>query len=147
MMKHIIETDSRTSLTSALVLFVKNKMIVEFSDKGGALYVYNHGHEMVRQVTNRRHINNVADLKTTSMNRLIEIDAWGYRTNHEEGRMAHIGYWQDRLNSWMHEMVLSPDNTALSFQDSKDNDMFMAKPIPKEKYSLKAGASMENTKR
>ena len=81
------------------------------------------------------------------MNRLIEIDAWGYRTNHEEGRMAHIGYWQDRLNSWMCEMVLSPNNTGLSFQDSKDNDMFMAKPIPNEKYSLKAGANMENTKR
>ena len=35
-----IETESRTSQTSALVLFMKDKMIVEFSDTG-ALYVYN----------------------------------------------------------------------------------------------------------
>ena len=129
-----IETESRTSQTSALVLFIKDKMIVEFSDTG-ALYVYNHKREKVKLVTNkRRFINSTADLKITSMNNLIDISDWGYQTHYEEGRMTHQGYWQDRLNGWMREMVLSSSNTNISFQDSKDNDLFKAKPIPKEEY-------------
>ena len=51
--------------------------------------------------------------------------------------MTHQGYWQDRLNGWMQEMVLSSSNTSVSFLESKDNDLFKAKPIPKEKYQPK----------
>ena len=72
-----IETESRTSQTSALVLFIKDKMIVEFSDTG-ALYVYNHKHQKVKLITNKRRlINSTADLKIPSMNNLIEINDWG----------------------------------------------------------------------
>ncbi len=133
-----IETESRTSQTSALVLFMKDKMIVEFSDTG-ALYVYNHKHQKVKLVTNKRRlINSTADLKTPSMNNLIEISDWGYKTHYDEGRMTHQGYWQDRLNGWMQEMVLSSSNTSVSFLESNDNDSFKAKPIPKEEYKPKA---------
>ena len=132
-----IETESRTSQTSALVLFMKDKMIVEFSDTG-ALYVYNYNHAKVKLVTNKRRlINSTADLKIPSMNNLIEISDWGYKTHYKEGRMTHQGYWQDRLNGWMQEMVLSSSNTSVSFLESKDNDLFKAKPIPKEKYQPK----------
>lgn len=132
-----IETESRTSQTSALVLFMKDKMIVEFSDTG-ALYVYNHNHAKIKLVTNKRRlINSTADLKIPSMNNLIEISDWGYKTHYKEGRMTHQGYWQDRLNGWMQEMVLSSSNTSVSFLESKDNDLFKAKPIPKEKYQPK----------
>lgn len=71
------------------------------------------------------------------MNNLIEISDWGYKTHYKEGRMTHQGYWQDRLNGWMQEMVLSSSNTSVSFLESKDNDLFKAKPIPKEKYQPK----------
>ena len=132
-----IETESRTSQTSALVLFMKDKMIVEFSDTG-ALYVYNYNHAKVKLVTNKRRlINSTADLKIPSMNNLIEISDWGYKTHYKEGRMTHQGYWQDRLNGWMQEMVLSSSNTSVSFMELKDNDLFKAKPIPKEKYQPK----------
>lgn len=132
-----IETESRTSQTSALVLFIKDKMIVEFSDTG-ALYVYNHKHQKVKLITNKRRlINSTADLKIPSMNNLIEINDWGYMIHYHEGRMTHQGYWQDRLNDWMQNMVLSSSNTNVSFLDLKDNELFKAKPIPKEEYKPK----------
>ena len=52
-LRHFIETNSYSSQTSALALFMKNKMFVEFSDTG-ALYVYNQTHSMVKKVTNAR---------------------------------------------------------------------------------------------
>ena len=38
----------------------------------------------------------------------------------------------------MQEKVLSSSNTSVSFLESKDNDLFKAKPIPKEEYKPKA---------
>lgn len=132
--RYYIETDSLTSQTSALVLFIRNKVIVEFSDTG-ALYVYNHGHNKEKLVLNKdRHINSTADLKIPSMNNLIYIDDWGYRTHYEEGRMTHQGYWQTRLNEWMREVALSSNNTGTSFFETRDDEMFQAKPIPKKEY-------------
>lgn len=132
---HYIDTASYSSQTSALVLFIKNKMIVEFSDTG-ALYVYNQSHAKAKLlVTNKKYnISSTADLKIPSMSSLVYISDWGYKTNYEEGRMTHQGYWQDRLKGWMQEMVISANNTGLSFQDSQDNDLFKAKPIPKEEF-------------
>ena len=132
-LRHFIETDSYSSQTSALVLFIRNKMIVEFSDTG-ALYVYNHDHRQVKLVTGRKGISNTADLKITSMNNLITISDWGYTTNYEEGRMTHQGHWQSRLNGWMREMVLSSNDVNVSFFNLKDEDVFKAKPVPKTEY-------------
>lgn len=134
---HYIETDSLNSKTSALALFIKNKMIVEFSDTG-ALYVYNHKHEKVKLVTNKRkQINSTADLKIPSLNNLITLNVWGYSTHNEIGRMTHQGYWQDRLNAWMQDKVLSSNNNGISLFESKDNRVFKEKPIPKEEYKPK----------
>lgn len=130
---HFIETDSRHSQTSALVLFVKNKMIVEFSDTG-AVYVYDQKHAKARMVIEKkRSITSISDLKIPSMNNLVDKDDW-FVTNNEEGRMSHIGYWQDRLNGWMHDKVISSKNVGISFSDTKDNDVFKAKPLPKEEF-------------
>lgn len=132
--RHYIETDSLTSQTSALVLFIKNKMIVEFSDTG-ALYVYDKDHDKAKLVTKRkRQISSTADLKIPSMSNLITVNDWGHITHYEEGRMTHQGYWQDRLNSWMRSVVLSASNTSASFFDDKDDGMFHANPIPKNEY-------------
>lgn len=129
-----IETDSYSSQTSALVLFIKNKMIVEFSDTG-ALYVYNQNHPKVKLITKGKyHISNTADLKYTSINGLIDINDWGYNTYHEEGRMTHRGNWQGRLDGWLQHIVLSSNNINMSFQDIEDNDLFKANPILKEEF-------------
>ena len=105
-LKHFIETNQYSSQTAALVLFIKNKMIVEFSDTG-ALYVYNQNHNQVKLITSRqRSLNSTNDLKIPSMQLLIEISEWGSLYFNEEGRMTHQGHWQSRLSSWIQKMVL-----------------------------------------
>ena len=133
-LRHYIETNSYSSQTSALVLFIKNKVIVEFSDTG-ALYVYNQTHPKVKTITNIHYeISSTNDLKIPSMNMLIEANTWGGYYYYEEGRMTHQGYWQQRLNGWMDQMVLSSQNTSVSFMDNIYDDIFKAKPLPTENF-------------
>jgi len=135
---YFIETESYTAQTSALVLFIKNKMLVEFSDTG-ALYVYDQDHNMVNLVTkNRNRVKSTADLKIPSMDSLVFTNDWGTTYYHQEGRMTHQGYWQDRLSGWLHQMVLSSSNTNISFFDTRDNDVFKAKPIEKKEFKPSA---------
>lgn len=131
-LRHFIETNQYSSQTAALVLFIKNKMIVEFSDTG-ALYVYNQNHNQVKLITSRqRSLNSTNDLKIPSMQLLIEISEWGSLYFNEEGRMTHQGHWQSRLSSWIQKMVLSNNNTNISFLDLKDDDIFKETPLPTE---------------
>lgn len=135
-LRYYIETDSYSSQTSALVLFIKNKMIVEFSDTG-ALYVYNQNHSMVRKVTNvRRRISSTNDLKIPSMNSLVEFDTWKYYFQ-EEGRMTHQGYWQSRMESWISNMLLSESNQSVSFMDKINDDIFKTRPFQEESFKPK----------
>ena len=132
-LKHFIETNQYSSMTSALVLFIKNKMIVEFSDTG-ALYVYNQHHEKVKLITTQKkfHLNSTNDLKIPSMQLLIEADYWGGYDYNEEGRMTHQGYWQSRLTQWMERIVLNRNNNSVSFFDTKDDELFKETPLPEE---------------
>lgn len=132
-LKHFIETNQYTSTTSALVLFIKNKMIVEFSDTG-ALYVYNQYHEKVKLITTQKkfYLSSTNDLKIPSMQSLIEADYWGGYDFNEQGRMTHQGYWQSRLSQWMQRIVLSSNNNAVSFFDTKDDELFKETPLPQE---------------
>ena len=131
-LRHFIETSQYSSQTAVLVLFIKNKMIVEFSDTG-ALYVYNQNHNQVKLITSRqRSLNSTNDLKIPSMQLLIEISEWGSLYFNEEGRMTHQGHWQSRLSSWIQKMVLSNENTNISFLDLKDDDIFKEPPLPSE---------------
>lgn len=134
-LRHYIETNSYTSQTSALVLFIKNKMIVEFSDTG-ALYVYNQTHPMVKTVTNARYgIASTNDLKIPSMDGIVEKNYWGdYSIYNEEGKLHHRGNWQTRLTAWMNNIIFSSQNTNVSFIDNKDDDIFKAKPLPAENF-------------
>lgn len=110
--RYFIETNSRTGQTSALVLYVKDKMIIEFTDRG-ALYVYNSDHSMARLVGKGK-VSAIADLKTPTMQLLTDIRTWGYYnyqyeyTYNECGRMPHIGHWESRLHKWM-KQTLSVD--------------------------------------
>lgn len=131
-LRHFIETNSYSSQTSALALFIKDKMFVEFSDTG-ALYVYNQTHSMVKKVTNARHgISSTNELKIPSMNVLIEANTWGGYYYYEEGHMTHQGYWQQRLEGWLNQMVLSSENKSVSLLDQKNDDVFKATPLPAE---------------
>lgn len=142
-LRHFIETNSYSSQTSALVLFIKNKMFVEFSDTG-ALYVYNQTHSMVKKVTNARYgISSTNELKIPSMNVLIEANTWGGYYYYEEGRMTHQGYWQQRLEGWLNKMVLSSDNNNVSFLDQKHDDIFKAKPLPAENFKPQTVSCVE----
>lgn len=101
---YYIETSgSPKAQTSALVLFVRDKMIVEFSDVG-ALYVYNADGEMVKLFLHGCRLSSTKDLKTSHMGTLIDVDR---RKLYEEGRMVHSGNWQDRLGQWMYALLSS----------------------------------------
>ena len=133
--KHYIETDSYSSQTSALVLFIRNKMIVEFSDTG-ALYVYSQNHSMVKNVTSaHRRIQSTNDLKMPTMNPLVDIDT-NHLNFHEEGRMTHQGFWQNRMGSWLDDMIRSEYNQSESYMDNIDDDVFKANPLPTENFKL-----------
>lgn len=127
-----IQTSSYSSQSSALIMFIRNKMIVEFIDKEkGALYVYNHNNRMVDMVIKRKHlISTTADLKDTSMGSLIYSD-WVY---YDEGRMVHVGYWQSRLAGWMNEKIIKAKFEGFDFFEKDEDSIFKAKPIPKEEY-------------
>ena len=143
--RHYIETNSYSSQTSALVLFIKNKMIVEFSDTG-ALYVYNQTHPMVKTVTNARYgLASTNDLKIPSMDGIVEKNYWGdYSIYNEQGKLHHRGNWQIRLTAWMNHILFSSQNTTVSFMENKHNDIFKAKPLPAEDFKpLKEHAGNE----
>ena len=129
--KLFIETNSTTSQTAALVFFMKNKVLVEFSDTG-ALYVYNKNHPKARKILRSpRSLNSTADLKETSMDKLIDNYEWG-QTNNEEGRMSHIGYWQQRLANWLQVMVIDSRQPSFNDYNKQEEDLFQARPLPSE---------------
>ena len=129
---HFIETNSYRSQTSALILFIKNKMLVEFSDTG-ALYAYNQNHPKVKLVTKRaQSLTSINDLKIPTMSMIVELSYWGDQLYNEEGRMTHQGNWQSRLRGWLNQMVLSKGNMSVSFIDEKNDEIFVATPLPDE---------------
>lgn len=146
-LRHYIETNSYSSQTSALVLFIKNKMIVEFSDTG-ALYIYDHTHPMVKTVTNARYgIASTNDLKIPSMDGIVEKNYWGdYSIYNEEGKLHHRGNWQIRLTAWMNNIIFSSQNTSVSFMENKHDDIFKVKPLPAENFKPQKIEDIETNK-
>ena len=144
--RHFIETNSTYSQTAALVLSIKNYVLVEFSDTG-SLYAYKQGNQMVQFLRKgTRYMTSTNDLKDTSMEILVEKTTWGYTYYNEEGRLTHRGYWQDRLKQWMQMKVLSSSNTASSFFDTKDDDTFTAQPLPKQDKIKKPAEPIDKPK-
>lgn len=138
-LRHFIETNSQISQTSALVLFIRDKMLVEFSDIG-ALYAYNQTHNMAKKVTSSQHcIASTNDLKTPWISGIVEKDSWGnYSIYNQEGKLSHRGDWQGRLSAWLRIIVLSPSNMTKSLIDKRDDDIFKAKPLPAESFNYKS---------
>lgn len=99
-----IETNSRVSTTAALVLFIKDKVFVEFSDVG-SLYIYNSSNRIIHDIKRKRYIDSTADLKDTSIGMAIDqYSSWSY-LYYDEGRITHRGEWEDRFRRWMREKM------------------------------------------
>lgn len=99
-----IETNSRVSATAALVLFIKDKAFVEFSDVG-SLYIYNSSNRVVRDIKRKRSLDSTADLKDTSIGMAIDqYSSWSY-LYYDEGRITHRGEWEERFRRWMREKM------------------------------------------
>lgn len=145
--RHFIETNSTYSQTAALVLSIKDYVLVEFSDTG-SLYAYKQGNKMVQFLKKGvRYMTSTNDLKDTSMEILVEKTTWGYTYYNDEGRLTHRGYWQDRLKQWMQMKVMSSSNTASSFFDTKDDDTFTAQPLPKQEKIRKPVETVVTSKK
>ena len=130
--RHFIETNSTYSQTAALVLSIKDYILVEFSDTG-SLYAYKQNHNKVQFLKKgTKYMTSINELKDTSLDKLVENDNWFGPSYNDEGRLTHSGYWQDRLKMWLQFKVMSSSNTGTSFFDTKDDDVFMAQPLPKQ---------------
>lgn len=132
-----IQTSSYSSQSSALIMFIRNKMIVEFIDKEkGALFVYNHNNFMVDWVLKKKHfISSTADLKIRSWYNLIDTDNWGGGISYsDEGRMVHSGYWQGRLAGWINEKIINAKFDGFGFFEKDEDKIFKAQPIHKKVY-------------
>ena len=133
--KYFIETRSRSSQTAALILCIKDKIIVEFSDFG-ALYIYNHGHPIINFISKGgKYIDRVEDLKLPSLPILVETEnnSFGtYYTLNDEGRLPHSGKWQIRLHTWIKEKIIKSMSMDKIFSDEKDNNIFQGQPLPQE---------------
>lgn len=99
-----IETNSRVSTTAALILFIKDKVFVEFSDVG-ALYIYNSTNPFIRDIKKKRYIDKTDDLKDKSVGMAIDqYSSWSY-IYYDEGRITHRGEWEERFRRWMREKM------------------------------------------
>ncbi|TFU95107.1 hypothetical protein E4T81_00825 [Barnesiella sp. WM24] len=122
-----IETNSRVSTTAALVLFIKDKVFVEFSDVG-SLYIYNSSNRVIHDIKRKRYIDSTADLKDTSIGMAIDqYSSWSY-LYYDEGRITHRGEWEDRFRRWMREKM-------------------EMRPGQKVKYSIPKPAQTDNRQR
>lgn len=99
-----IETNSKVSTTAALVLFIKDKVFVEFSDIG-SLYIYNSTNQMVKDIKRKRYLYSIGCLKKTSLGMAVyKMSSWNYSC-YDEGRITHCGGWEDRFRYWMREKM------------------------------------------
>lgn len=123
--RFFINTNSKTSQTAALILIVKNKVLVEFSDTG-ALYAYNKDNDVISFLyKGRNSISSVSDLKLTYLSNIVDEDYYSYYFR-EEGRLRHSGEWQRRLHNWFIKKVMNAESNG---SDPKDDDIFKVQPL------------------
>ena len=129
---HFINTNSTKIQTAALIMFVKDKVFVEFSDLG-ALYVYKQEDSIIKFIKRGiKYISKIDDLKRPSMDPLI-YSSYGYLDFEEEGRMPHYDNWQFRLSKWMTSKIIYKTN--FRYIEDEDNKMFQ--PVGYAQQSVK----------
>ena len=122
---------SQYKQTTALVLCIKDKVFVEFSDNG-ALSVYKHGSSKVSIFDNGAK----SVFKTDGLKRfsppLVDTDIWGvYNIYNDGGKMNHQGNWENRLENWLARKVFSSDVPSIPFA-SDDEEVFKEETTPED---------------
>lgn len=97
--KFILATNTMSTV-SAIIMQIRDKVYIEFSENGNALYVYDKEHLSSEKVFSCKSIHTITDLKQTYLGMLIEIKPWGEYHN-EYGRLFHKGDWQSRLTHYI----------------------------------------------
>jgi hypothetical protein len=98
--KFILGTNNTKSDTSAIIMQIRGKIYIEFSEKGNALYVYQEHNLPISKLFSCFNIQSINSLKRTNMNQLIDTSYWnGY--DNDYGRMVHIGEWEHRLSNYI----------------------------------------------
>nr|WP_321372746.1 EH signature domain-containing protein [uncultured Bacteroides sp.] len=92
------KTSSSKRTTSALVMYIQNHIIIEFSETG-AVYVYKQGSEISKRIE-RISIDSTDNLKVPSLSSIVSSN-YGYNYFYDEGRLVHMGYWQERMDKWI----------------------------------------------
>lgn len=106
-----VSTSSEYVQTAALILMIRNKIIIEFSDTG-SVYIYENTPSRRQSLRlGRSHIDSINDLKDTTLWNLTEYPYL------PEGKMRHAGSWEDRLNDWMRRFLKDEQRTPSLFDD------------------------------
>ena len=101
--RHFITIPSNSN-TCALVMFIGNYAIIEFTDVG-ALYVYMKGSRLYNlTIGQTAKVENVGDLKVSSLVNLVDDEGY-FSTLRDEGRMVHIGHWDSRMTRWLNNKI------------------------------------------
>ena len=93
--KFILATNTMSNV-SAIIMQIRDKVYIEFSEIGNALYVYDKEHLPNEKTFSCKTIRTVTDLKQTNLGMLVIIKDWGEDHN-DYGRSFHKGDWQTRL--------------------------------------------------
>jgi hypothetical protein len=127
--KYFILTNSSVSRTAALVLCIRNKIIVEFSDLG-AIYVYNRENPILNFIKYGRLYGGIDLLKIPLLPLLVDYSYGFYDCSTEEGRLPHMKDWQNRVSYWINEKLLKAKETGLvGFAGISEEDIFQEKPL------------------
>ena len=98
--KFILGTKNTRSDTSAIIMQIRGKIYIEFSEIGNALYVYQEHNLPINKLFSCFTIQSINSLKRTNMDQLIDTSYWnGY--DNDYGRMVHIGEWEHRLSNYI----------------------------------------------
>lgn len=119
--------------TTALVLCLKDRVIMEFSNKGWALSAFRHGHPQIAVFdSDVKKIYHKLDEFKLSFPSLVDKDWMGsYTYLSEEGKMNHQGFWQERLDRWIREKVIMSNAQPQSF-GSPDDEVFKKEIVEPE---------------
>ena len=87
--------------TSSFVLVIKNYHFVEFSQTGGACYIYKSENEFKPNLNWDRI--SLSQLKNSNNRQMAVRLKGGYYYHIDEGRVFHQGKWQPKFRFWMKE--------------------------------------------
>jgi hypothetical protein len=97
------ETVYSSKDVSAFILYIRNYMIIEFSNDGYACCAYKI--ESSNRPALNQKLNSVDDLRNSSLPLAIQSVSDDYYTS-DEGRLFHNSNWESKFNYWLKEKVI-----------------------------------------